>query len=267
MATTTLSKGLVSVTRCQCRVLRTPHVATLRIFPRVPPIKNTNIPEKYRLPIMPKVPSIYQVMGAKPPKETKDVYKLQGEERVHNKLLLRQYAIIAISAGMMKPVHFEMLRAQLNRRLEARRSFAIYRVDAPYKPITLKGLGKRLGGGKGKIKHYETPVRAGRVVLEVGGKVLWEEVQPWLSVVATKLPFEAIAVSQDLLDRLNAEEKRLEETNENPYTFEWIIRNNMFDCQRYVSPRDLKWFGRFVYRDRTLNKMWTMTRQSPPGRK
>ena len=148
------------------------------------------------------------------------------------------------------------------RYLKEGKTFAIYRVDPPYKPVTVHGEGKKLGGGKGSIHHYVTPVKAGRVILEVGGKVMWDEVRPWLDKVVAKLPFEAISVNKRLLDRLNEEEKRLEETNENPYTFEWMIRNNMFDCRRYISPRDKLWFGKFVYRDRTHNKKWDSVRQS-----
>ena len=75
--------------------------------------------------------------------------------------------------------------------------------------------------------------------------------------------FQAIAVNKDLLDRLNKEEERLQEANENPYTFEWMVRNNMLDCQNFLSPYDQKWFGRFVYKDRHLNKKWNLVRQSP----
>ena len=53
----------------------------------------------------------------------------------------------------------------------------------------------------------------------------------------------------------------MSQVNENPYTVEWLIRNNIFDCHRYLSPRDKKWFGRFVYRDRELNKKWNLVRQ------
>ena len=134
-------------------------------------------------------------------------------------------------------------------------------MDAPFKPITRHGQGKKLGGGKGSIHHYVTPVKAGRVVMEVGGKVLWEEVQPWLTTMALKLPFPALALSKDMMERLDAEERRLEEVNENPYTFEWLVRNNIFDCHRFLSPRDKKLFGRFVYRDRTLNKKWNTVLQ------
>ena len=40
------------------------------------------------------------------------------------------------------------------------------------------------------------------------------------------------------MERLNKEELRLQEANENPYTFEWMVRNNMFDCQHFLSPYD-----------------------------
>ena len=140
--------------------------------------------------------------------------------------------------------------------MEPKKSFAIYRVEAPYKPITNHGFGKRMGGGKGAIAEYGTPVRAGRVVVEVGGKLLWEEVQPWLARIAGKMPFDAIAVNADSLRRLKEDEKKLEETNLNPISFEWLIRNNMLDCQRKVSIYDHIWFGKFCYLDRELNKKW-----------
>lgn len=124
-------------------------------------------------------------------------------------------------------------------------------------------MGKKLGGGKGTVKHYTTPVKAGRVILEVGGNVYWNEIRPWLNNVCKMLPFEAIAVTKDMLERLNQEEERLREANENPYTFEWMVRNNMFDCQNFLSPYDQKWFGKFIYKDRANNKKWNLVRESP----
>ena len=145
---------------------------------------------------------------------------------------------------------------EIGRYLKAGKSFGIWRVDPPFKPVTVHGMGRKLGGGKGSISHYVTPVKAGRVIVEVGGKVLWEEIRPVLNFIAAKMPFDAMAVSKDMMERLDAEEQRLEETNENPYTFEWLVRNNIFDCHTYTSPRDRLWFGKFIYRDRTFNKKW-----------
>lgn len=42
--------------------------------------------------------------------------------------------------------------------------------------ITFQGLGQRMGGGKGSIDHYTTPIKANRVILELAGKCEFEEV-------------------------------------------------------------------------------------------
>lgn len=56
------------------------------------------------------------------------------------------------------------------------RQFAIWRVDPPWLPRTKKAQGTRLGGGKGSIQKYVTPVKASRIILEVGGHITEIEV-------------------------------------------------------------------------------------------
>lgn len=56
------------------------------------------------------------------------------------------------------------------------KQFAIWRVDQPWLPKTKKPQGTKLGGGKGSISHYVTPVRAGRIILEIGGYITEFEV-------------------------------------------------------------------------------------------
>ena len=165
-----------------------------------------------------------------------------------------QFGIIALNGGMLRHPHFEVMRMGIGRSLKINETFAIYRVEAPYKPITNHGQGKRMGGGKGAISEYGTPVRAGRIIVEVGGNALWSEVQPWLSRIAGKMPFDALAVNKEMLDSIRAEEQELVETNQNPISFEWLVRNNMLDCQRKLSTYDKIWFGKFAYLDRHLNK-------------
>lgn len=232
-------------------------------IPRPPPkFDIKNMPAKHRLGVTPRTPSLFTNAGIKIPKGEKDLYRIQGEELVHNKLLLGQFGIVAVSGGQMKHQHFDILRMEISRYLKANHSFGIWRVDPPFKPVTHHGAGRKLGGGKGSIKYYVTPVKAGRVLVEIGGKVLWEEIRPVLNFIAAKMPFEAMAVSSDMIGRLDEEERRLEETNENPYTFEWLVRNNIFDCHSYTSPRDRLWFGKFIYRDRTFNKKWNSVLKS-----
>lgn len=238
----------------------------IQIWKPTTPPENISQPQKYRLPVVPPVPTEWTTTMVKTPKGTHETWRFYGEEKTQNKLILGQFGIVAISAGAMKRNHFEFLRTKCNKFLNEKSSFAIYRVDAPYKPQTSKG-GKRMGGGKGNIKSYFTPVRAGRIIMEVGGKVTWEETRPWLSRLAECLPMECIAVSVDMLERLDAEEQRLQEQNTNPYTLEWMIRNNIMDCQKMLSPYDIKWMGKFTYRDRHNNKKWNEVLQSRYGRK
>lgn len=122
--------------------------------------------------------------------------------------------------------------------------FAIWRVNPPWQPITKKGQGQRMGGGKGAIDHYVTPIRAGRVILEVGGKIEYAEVKRVLEDVAHKLPFKAMAMSQEMMDQLAEEERRKEEENTNPFTFKYVVQNNLNGCHRWLSPVDHKWFGK-----------------------
>eukprot|EP00088_Acartia_fossae_P065168 TRINITY_DN80302_c0_g1_i1.p1 TRINITY_DN80302_c0_g1~~TRINITY_DN80302_c0_g1_i1.p1 ORF type:complete len:287 (+),score=54.22 TRINITY_DN80302_c0_g1_i1:48-908(+) len=231
--------------------------------------ENVVMPDRPRLPIMPKTPLFWSHGGIKPPRQTKEMWRMRGEELVNTELKLGQFGIVALHGGMLKHEHFETMRMGFGRQAKLKdKLFAIYGVDAPYKPITHHGVGKRMGGGKGSISEYGTPVKAGRVVLEVGGDVLWQEVQPWLAKIAQKLPFKALAVNATMLDELRAEEARLVQTNKNPMTFEYLVRNNMFDCQRQLSLYDKIWFGKFVYLDRQMNIKWKwVTKERYKGKK
>ena len=41
-------------------------------------------------------------------------------------------------------------------------------------------------------------------------------------------------------------------TNKNPISYEWLVRNNMQNCQMKLSECDRRWLGKFVYQDREL---------------
>lgn len=101
------------------------------------------------------------------------------------------FAAQAMGGGYLHWGHIEMMRLTINRKMDSRTTFARWRINGPYKPITRKGLGQRMGGGKGAIDHYVTPVRYGRLIVEVGGKVELGQVEHILTEVAKKLPFPA----------------------------------------------------------------------------
>nr|CAD7430465.1 unnamed protein product [Timema monikensis] len=82
----------------------------------------------------------------------------------------------ATGGGRMRYGHFEMVRLGIGRKLDVNRMFALWRIDAPWQPVTKKGQGQRMGGGKGAIDHYVTPIKAGRVIVEIGGNCEFSEV-------------------------------------------------------------------------------------------
>lgn len=67
-----------------------------------------------------------------------------------------------------------------------------------------------------------------------------------LKIVAERLPFKAKAVSQEIMEKEEQEEKWKEENNKNPYTMKYIIQNNMGGCHKMLSPFDHKWHGKYL---------------------
>lgn len=123
---------------------------------------------------MPKVPQFGSHI--RPPKMQKRLILMRGPETVHNFLLHKQYGIIALQGGRMKYPHYEYVRLCIGRKLDTKRMFSIWRIPAPWQPLTKKGIGVRMGSGKGAIDHYCTPIKAGRVIIEVGGHCEYDEV-------------------------------------------------------------------------------------------
>jgi large subunit ribosomal protein L16 len=66
----------------------------------------------------------------------------------------------------------------------------------PDKPITSKGLGVRMGGGKGDVVGWVAVVTPGKVLFEVGG-VSKEVAEEALKRAAAKLPFKTKIVSKE----------------------------------------------------------------------
>ena len=96
----------------------------------------------------------------------------------------------------------------------------------------------------GGISKYVTPVRSGRIIVEVGGYCDYEEVYPFLRMVAAKLPFKAEAISQKILDYRERKEIFMEEHNINPFNFEYCLKNNYLGSQQWASPFDYEWHGK-----------------------
>jgi len=209
-----------------------------------PSYEGVEYPERVKLKFVERTPQYPP--GLRPPKMQKSLRFMRGPEEIHTSLIHKQYGIIALQPGRMRYGHFEMVRLTIGRRMEADRMFAIWRMDPPWQPITKKGQGKRMGGGKGPIDHYITPIKYGRVVVEMGGHCEFDEVKPILDEVAHKLPFKAMAVSEKILEEMRQKEKFQEENDINPFSFKYVVKNNMGKSHLWVSPNDRKYFGKHI---------------------
>lgn len=67
-----------------------------------------------------------------------------------------------------------------------------------------------------------------------------------LDHVAHCLPFKAVAVSQEMLERDEAKKKRLERENLNPFTKKYVIQNNLNGCHKWLTKYDHRWFGQYL---------------------
>lgn len=214
--------------------------AGLKIYQVPADYSGITIPERQRLKFYDKAPNVQKVV-----KEKKNLNDIRGPYDKVEAFTEGQYGIVALGGGYLRWGHFEMMRLTINRSMDSKTMFAIWRVNAPYKPVTRKGLGQRMGGGKGTVDHYVTPVKCGQLVVEVGGYCEFGEVEPFLTVVAKKLPFLAKTVSRQTLAEMQEEERRREEDNQNPWSFERIARANMMGCRKVLSPYDLQYKGRY----------------------
>ncbi|KAM6979477.1 large ribosomal subunit protein uL16m [Aplochiton taeniatus] len=242
--------GLCGLASTTCKTTMLKDVAQSRLKILSAGLKTYDMPPDYSDMVMldrPKLKFLNKVPNfKKAKKEMKKLRDIQGPSKGANTFTKGQYAIVALGGGYLHWGHMEMMRLTINRKMDPRTTFARWRINAPYKPITRKGLGQRMGGGKGAIDHYVTPVRYGRLIVEVGGKLELGEVEPILIEVAKKLPFPAKVMSRESLDAMYQEQEEREKNNQNPWTFQQIARANMLGIRRVLSPFDLHNHGRFT---------------------
>lgn len=98
-----------------------------------------------------------------------------------------------------------------------------------------------MGGGKGNIDRYVTPIRADRVVIELGGFIEFAEAQRIIETVTYRMPFRCRFVAQTMLDLEGDIEHYVAKQNMNPFTFDHAIRYNFEGCNRWLDKRAYVW--------------------------
>uniref|UniRef100_A0A158R4X6 39S ribosomal protein L16, mitochondrial n=1 Tax=Syphacia muris TaxID=451379 RepID=A0A158R4X6_9BILA len=182
---------------------------------------------EYKLPKMPPEPTYAAEKGEKKFKTTKRMIEGRGVEEVHTELIHKQYGLVAIYGGFISSADFNFIEERVNKNL-LKNQFAIWRVPAPWLPRTKKGQGVRLGGGKGPIHMYYTPVRANRIILEVGGFITEIEARSFLMYLSERFKFPVEFVSEEILAERRKEENRI--ISENTNKFNWEMSSTSTHC-------------------------------------
>lgn len=201
--------------------------------------------EDRQLPQMLYTPVTYPEGVIPPLKHPKANIDMRGPERIHNQLIYRQYGIIALGGGALAGPHIDVIRDRVNKYMDFERFFAVWRIDPPWKAKSKKSLGKKMGGGKNKVHHYETPIRAGRILIEVGGHGEFGEVERILTTICKKLPLYAMPISQEIMDNIKKEKMEIDANNYNPFEYRTLLRKNFSDSQRKISAKELVWGGTY----------------------
>uniref|UniRef100_A0A915PRG8 39S ribosomal protein L16, mitochondrial n=1 Tax=Setaria digitata TaxID=48799 RepID=A0A915PRG8_9BILA len=193
---------------------------------------------EYKLPPMPEEPTYDPALGEQKFKTSKQLVSIRGVEEIHTELIHRQYGLAAVAGGFISSHDFNFIRDRLNRNL-LKNQFAIWRVPAPWLPRTKRAVGAKSGSGKGNIHYYVTPVRAKRIILELGGYVMELEARAYLMHLCERFRFPVEFVSEKILEEKKLQEKKVEEMNVNKFNWDLALKYNMQDCHRWLSYYDI----------------------------
>jgi len=161
-----------------------------------------------------------------------------------------QFGIVALSGFRLHHVHMDTMALHLNRFLNKPETNArnlglnaYFRIPNPWHPVTKHPECATMGGGKGKVAYWVSPVRARQIVLEIDGDCEFRHVYPGLMAAikavegynpkaqgAARFPLNRnimMPVSKEYLQKMYEEERKIEMVNENFWTRREIFAKNM----------------------------------------
>jgi large subunit ribosomal protein L16 len=93
--------------------------------------------------------------------------RMKGVACKGTNLAFGEFGLKALESAWINARHIEAARLALSRFLK--QTGKIWFRIFPDKPVTKKPAETRMGKGKGDLSHWVAPVRAGRIILELGG--------------------------------------------------------------------------------------------------
>jgi large subunit ribosomal protein L16 len=118
---------------------------------------------------------------------------MAGKATRGNKISYGEFGIVATEPCWIKSNQIEAARVAMTRYIK--RGGKVWIKIFPDKPITAKGLGVRMGKGKGATEYWVAVVKPGRVMFEIAG-VSEEIAKEALRLATHKLPCKCKIVSK-----------------------------------------------------------------------
>jgi large subunit ribosomal protein L16 len=113
--------------------------------------------------------------------------KMKGRAQKGAGLIFGDYGLKSLGRAWLSAKQIEAARVAVSH--YTKRTGKLWIRVFPHKPVTSKGLGVGMGGGKGDIERYVAVVTPGRIILELAG-VSQEMAKQALARAGDKLPFK-----------------------------------------------------------------------------
>lgn len=131
------------------------------------------------------------------PKNPKYKKQFRGRRKGHalrgTSVHFGEYGLKSLGRGWLSAKQIEAARRGISHAVS--RSGKVWIRVFPDKPVTAKGAGVRMGGGKGDVQEYVVVVTPGRILFEIAG-VNQELAQEAFRKAAAKLPFATKTVTR-----------------------------------------------------------------------
>lgn len=120
--------------------------------------------------------------------------KMKGEAKGGKELAYGQYGLQSLDSKWISSKQIEAARIAMNRYMK--RDGKVWIKIFPHKPVTSKGIGVRMGSGKGAPEEYVAVVKKGKIMFEIGG-VSEDVAEEALRLASNKLPVRTKVVKRD----------------------------------------------------------------------
>ena len=145
------------------------------------------------------------LMPNNPRRRTQFRGRMTGKAQRGNKIVHGEYAIVACEPAWVKSNQIEAARVAMTRYMK--RDGKVWIKIFPDKPVSGRGIGQRMGKGKGGLDYWAAVVKPGRVMFECAG-VSEEIAREAMRLAIQKLPLKCKFVTKAMQEEeLNSENK------------------------------------------------------------